>query len=254
MPFWLSLLCFGLPSLIFWITIHIGVPQLIKMGVPMFSAFLVICFGGPFFLLLMAAFVAYYLENQSTTQSVTWQDFKIRFRLNPIRGQQWFWTVGLIIFSLGSFLFLRTTALWIASIPALAPPDFLPAMLDPRAVPATDMPSEIMGVPLRGNWKVFFTYIGVLSFNIFGEELWWRGYILPRQELTHGRRAWLIHGLLWDLFHLFFWWNLIALLPSTLAISYVASKFKNTTIAIVTHWGFSGANLVIILLGILGVG
>ncbi|MEM8805698.1 MAG: CPBP family intramembrane glutamic endopeptidase [Cyanobacteria bacterium P01_G01_bin.38] len=198
----------------------------------------------------MAAFFAYYLEGRAHS----WQSFKTRFRLKPIRGQQWFWAVGLIIFSMASFLLLRVTAQWIASIPLFAPPDFLPALLDPRAV-QTDTPLEaLMGVPLRGSWWVLFTYFGVLCFNVFGEELWWRGYILPRQELTHGRWAWVIHGLLWDLFHLFFWWNLIALLPSTLAISYVASKFKNTTLAIVAHWGFSGANLVIILLGVLGVG
>ncbi|MEO1403495.1 MAG: CPBP family intramembrane glutamic endopeptidase [Cyanobacteria bacterium J06635_1] len=216
----------------------------------MLLAFLVICFGGPFVILLTAAFVAYYLEGRPRS----WQHFKTRFRLKPIRGQQWFWTVGLIIFSLASFLLLRFTARWIASIPLFAPPDFLPTLLDPRVV-QTDTPlAEMMGVPLRGNWWVFFTYFGVLCFNIFGEELWWRGYILPRQELTHGKWAWLIHGLLWDLFHLFFWWNLIALLPSTLAISYVTSRFKNTTVAIVAHWGFSGANLVIILLGVLGMG
>jgi len=27
-------------------------------------------------------------------------------------------------------------------------------------------------------------------------ELWWRGYILPRQELAFGRWTWIIHGLL----------------------------------------------------------
>ncbi|MHA1803631.1 MAG: hypothetical protein ACTSU4_03730 [Promethearchaeota archaeon] len=26
-----------------------------------------------------------------------------------------------------------------------------------------------------------------LSLNIFGEELWWRSYILPRQEVAFGR-------------------------------------------------------------------
>ncbi|MFP4323970.1 MAG: type II CAAX prenyl endopeptidase Rce1 family protein [Anaerolineales bacterium] len=40
--------------------------------------------------------------------------------------------------------------------------------------------------------------------NIIGEELWWRGYILPIQERAFGKWAWLINGLLWIVvFHAF---------------------------------------------------
>ena len=31
-----------------------------------------------------------------------------------------------------------------------------------------------------------------LVLQVVGEELWWRDCILPRQELRHGRRAWLV--------------------------------------------------------------
>jgi len=40
-------------------------------------------------------------------------------------------------------------------------------------------PPELPWPPLSGWMNVI-----VLFFNIVGEELWWRGYILPRQELT----------------------------------------------------------------------
>ena len=53
----------------------------------------------------------------------------------------------------------------------------------------------------------------MLIFNIVGEELWWRGYIFPRQEKQHGRFTWVLHGLLWTLFHAFKWWDLIGLVP-----------------------------------------
>ena len=46
-----------------------------------------------------------------------------------------------------------------------------------------------MGIPLGGAWWVLFYYATViLLFNIGGEELWWRGYVLPRQELAFGIR------------------------------------------------------------------
>jgi hypothetical protein len=34
------------------------------------------------------------------------------------------------------------------------------------------------------------------------------GYLLPRKELSPGAAAWLVHGSLWALFHLFFQWTL----------------------------------------------
>ena len=84
----------------------------------------------------------------------------------------------------------------IAAIPAIAPPDFFPPVLDPRIRLSTAVLTDFVGAPLRGNWSAFILYAIVLSFNIFGEELWWRGYILPRQELSHGRFTWVVHGLM----------------------------------------------------------
>ena len=42
-----------------------------------------------------------------------------------------------------------------------------------------------MGMPLKGAWwlVVFYTIGWIL--NILGEELWYRGFMLPRQELAH---------------------------------------------------------------------
>ena len=65
-------------------------------------------------------------------------------------------------------------------------------------------PREFMGVRLHGAWWILI-YYAVIMFvcNIGGDELWWRGYVLPRQELAFGRAAWVIHGLFWSAFHLF---------------------------------------------------
>ena len=94
----------------------------------------------------------------------------------------------------------------------------------------------------------------ILFLNIVGEEFWWRGYILPRQELVHGRWTWVVHGLLWALFHLPFWWNVPVLLPSTLSLSFVVSKLKKATPGIIAHAAMNGLGSVTILLGVLDVG
>lgn len=63
-------------------------------------------------------------------------------------------------------------------------------------------PGDFMGIPLQGAWWIL-AYYAVLMFvcDIGVEELWWRGYVLPRQELAFGRSAWVIHGICWSLFH-----------------------------------------------------
>src|SRR5205807_1973574 len=65
-------------------------------------------------------------------------------------------------------------------------------------------PKDFMGVPLAGAWWILVYYaLVMLACNIGGEELWWRGYLLPRQEAAFGKAAWIIHGMYWSLFHLF---------------------------------------------------
>ena len=89
-----------------------------------------------------------------------------------------------------------------------------------------------MGIPLAGRWWLGAYYAAVLLLgNVAGEELWWRGYLLPRQELAHGRAAWLVHGALWAGFHLFFqWtlWDLVRMLPTCCALAFVAQHCRNT--------------------------
>ena len=82
-----------------------------------------------------------------------------------------------------------------------------------------------------------------------------RGYILPRQILTHGRWAWLVHGVLWTLFHFAQRWTYIQILPMTLSLSYVAYRTKNTSIAIAAHYIGNGVlGMIPILIVVAGGG
>jgi membrane protease YdiL (CAAX protease family) len=141
------------------------------------------------------------------------------------------------------------TAAWLASVLPLPLPEGLPHALDPR-VAKTSIPTEFLGVGLRGNWGMALVYLVILALNIVGEEFWWRGYVLPRQELVHGQWTWLVHGMLWTLFHAPLWWNL----PSTLSLSYVTSRLENTTPGIIAHCAMNGLGFVMILLGVVGLG
>lgn len=246
MPIWLSLLCFGVPAGIGWMGMYNLLPFLDRAGFsPLWN--LMISMSSMFPLLLAAALAAYWLEGNQ----LSWLEIKTRFRIKPIRGKEWFWTLSLLVFSISLHIALMPTAKWLVSVLPLPLPSSLPPVIDPRVV-QTAIPSDFLGIPLLGNWRFAILYLVILFFNIFGEEFWWRGVILPRQELTHKKWAWLLHGILWTFFHAPFWWNLIALLPSTLSLSFVTSRLKNTTPGIIAHFCQNGLGFAAILLGILG--
>ena len=248
MPFWMSLIFFGVPTAIIGTGFYWGIPLLAERGIPFFWSYNLMM-GIPAMLMFIAPFIACRLEGHP----LTLVEIKARLRLKPIKGKEWLWTAGLfMVFGAGPFV-LGFANRWLASIFLFIPPDFLPALLDPRANITSGLGNDFWGVPLRGNWWVFWVQLIVLFFNIFGEELWWRGYVLPRQELAHGKRAWMVHGILWLLFHIHQRWNWIGMIPGALLTPFVASRLKNTTPAIIAHWANNGLLLVVIVMGILGI-
>jgi len=246
MPLWMSLIFFGVPIAIGTMGLYVILPTLNRAGIPMLWNF-TISVSGMFPLLFIASLVAYRLEGRSFSV----RELVDRFRLYQLGKREWRWTIGLLFVYAGGQLLLMPTARWMITVLPLPIPETLPPAIDPRV--ATNIPTEFLGVALRGNWGIVLLYATILCFNILGEEFWWRGYIMPRQELVHGRWTWFIHGILWTLFHIPFWWNLISLLPSTLSLSFVTSRLRNTTPGIIAHLLLNGLGFVMIILGVLGV-
>jgi len=248
LPLWQALLYFGLPALLFRIALYTGIPALIRLGLPPFQAF-VVSFTVPAAILFALAFGFCKRDGYA----VSWSALKGRLRLLPMTGTDWLWVIGGVVLylSLGGLSF--TAQLLMSAFPAIAPPDFFPSLLKPGMSYDLALFATYVGAPLKGNWGVAVLFFVMLFFNIFGEELWWRGYILPRQEQAHGRWTWAIHGLLWWLWHLAFYpWQLVALLPICLIIPYVAQRRQNSWPGIIIHWG-NGLALVLVLAAVLGM-
>jgi membrane protease YdiL (CAAX protease family) len=115
-------------------------------------------------------------------------------------------------------------------------------------------PKDFMGIQLSGAWWVVVYYVlWLLILNICGEELWWRGYVLPRQELFFGRATWAVHGVYWSLFHLFIQptlFDTLRMAVTGMALSFVAQRTKNTWPGIIGH---SFANMPLLLSIVKGV-
>jgi membrane protease YdiL (CAAX protease family) len=244
----MSLLFFFIPAGLGLLGLYALLPVLERAGVDPLPSFL-LSVVMMFPLLLAAALVAYHAEGRR----FTWANIRSRFRLKRLSAKGWLWTAGLVVVYVGGQVLLRPTSRWLESHLPLPLPRSLPPAIDPR-IPQTAIPTDFLGVPLRGNWTIGLLYVAIWVLNILGEELWWRGYVLPRQEMAHGSWTWLVHGALWTLFHVPFWWNLVTLLPSTLSLSYVTSRLRNTTPGIIAHAILNGLGMVGILLGVMGVG
>jgi membrane protease YdiL (CAAX protease family) len=236
-----SLLYFGLPALLFRIFLYTGTPALIGLGLPAFKAY-VVSFTVPSAVLFALAFAFYKRDGYP----LTWAGMQARFRLLPMTGKDWLWAIGgfvVTFLSIGALSF--SALLLIKAFPALGPPHFFPPWQQPGTSFDVALFSDFVGAPLKGNWSAAILFFMMLFFNIFGEELWWRGYILPRQEAAYGRWTWLLHGFLWLLWHLAFYpWQAFALLPICLAVPFVAQRQHNTWTAIIIH----SQNAIILLL------
>lgn len=94
---------------------------------------------------------------------------------------------------------------------------------------------------------VLLWWIPFFVANIVGEELLWRGVLLPRQERTHGRRAWLTHGAGWALFHIAFGPSMILVTaPLMLAQSWACQRTGNTTVGLVIHGAVNGLGFLVL--------
>ena len=175
-------------------------------------------------------FTAIYLSLKEIGSSKA-KDILARMRIKKLNTIDLLWTVGGFIgLSLASFL--------IAKI-----------ILPKFGIDAA--PFFFQNMPLSGKyfwilyvWPVFF------FFNIFGEEFFWRGYILPRQELLNKKLTWLVHGILWSIFHIPMGFDLVlSAVPIFFILPGIVQVRKNTTISIIIHFVFGAFGFLALAFG-----
>lgn len=232
-----ALLFFGVPTLWEYLVAWRLLPWMDRAG---FSpALQFAAFGSTMLGLLVAALVAFRLEGHEGT----WPAFRDRMRLNAPDRRGWAWAAGLAV---------GGVVLYVAA--AYAVFYLLPEAPFPQAVKELLGDAQtFLGQPLKGAWHLLGAWFGFYVLNVVGEELWWRGILLPRQELAHGEKAWAVHGVLWAAFHLgFFATDFLVLLPSALAYGWVCQRRKSTVPGLVAHGLLNGLAAIRIVKGILG--
>jgi membrane protease YdiL (CAAX protease family) len=205
--------------------VHAGVPALARRGVEPLAAWLLL--SPPLVFLPILAAGAWLLRAEPP--GPPWRE---RLRLARPTGRDWLWGIGgLLAIGIGSGLAFQLC---------------LAVGLEPN-------PSFARGVAPLGRERLWILGLWLLNWplNILGEELVWRGVLLPRMEVQLGARAWLWNGLLWGVFHFAFGpGNLIVLLPSLALVPFVAQRRRNTWLAVLLHAGLSGPGFAALALGL----
>ena len=144
--------------------------------------------------------------------------------------------------------------LWLVLVPALlifTAEGFIPHPFPPPIGHdfAAFLESEAGREFLSGNC-VWFALIAALSvFNtVLGEELLFRGLLLPRMQGAFGRWDWVANGVLFAAYHLHQPWVIPAtMLGDTFALSYPSRRYRSALIGIIVHSSQSVVFLALLL-------
>jgi membrane protease YdiL (CAAX protease family) len=222
MRFWQSLLFFLVPGLCALLSHYVFFPYLVQLGVSEEYAYNTSLLT-VFLLLFLATVIALRAEGWS----FNWATVRERLRVRRMDANTWKWTLSFLVLYLLLGLLFNTLAQFVYEKLGFWPPDV--------DIPLTNIPVLVV----------------VLVANILSEELWWRGYILPRQELEHGKPAWIVNGVLWSLFHIFKWWAVPFMILRQWMLPLVVQRTKNTTPGIVIHFVSNGLGVLLSIIPLL---
>jgi membrane protease YdiL (CAAX protease family) len=151
----------------------------------------------------------------------------------------------------------RGGRLWLLVVPLvllIAAEEFLPTL----PTPATRDLTLFLGSPggqsfLAGNWGWFGVLLLMWIFNtVLGEELFFRGLLLPRMRGAFGRWDWVANGVLFAAYHLHVPWVIPqTLLVDTFAEAGATRRYRSALLGIAVHSAQSVYFAVLVLLLVL---
>ena len=98
----------------------------------------------------------------------------------------------------------------------------------------------------QGSWGLFGLLVTMAIFNtVLGEELLFRGLLLPRMNGAFGDRDWIANGVLFAAYHLHEPWVIPTTLMDTFLIAYPSKRYRSSWMGIAIH---SGQSVLLILL------
>ncbi|MBN1537719.1 MAG: CPBP family intramembrane metalloprotease [Anaerolineales bacterium] len=169
--------------------------------------------------------------------SLSSDELRQRIRLRWPKGFK-AWGVAVIVLILGMSLSMVMGAVnrMMASVPGFVPPQWWHVASNPT-VPVNSAWDAFPDIHLPGNILFVMLYFTVtLVFNIFGEEIYYRGYMLPRMRGVFGRWDWVANGVLFTLKHVYQRWMYPGILVGGLCFAFAAGPLGSLPLAMIYHW------------------
>ena len=167
------------------------------------------------------------------------------------------WAVALVVLVAGVALSMAAGPLnqALARTPGFVPPAWWPAGSNPLAE-VNGAADVFPDVNLAGNWGFIVLYMAIgLVFNIFGEEIYYRGYLLPRMRGAFGAWDWVANGVLFTLKHVYQRWLYPAIFVGGIAFAFAAGPLGSLPLAMLYHWvGNFLFQLIFLVQAALGIG
>lgn len=96
--------------------------------------------------------------------------------------------------------------------------------------------SDVGKAMFHGSWGLFALCVTMFVFNtVLGEELLFRGILLPRMSDAFGRRDWVANGILHATYHLHMPWAIPTSLLDTFLVAYPSRRYRSALFGIVVH-------------------
>ena len=165
-----------------------------------------------------------------------WSTIRRRCWLNSPRDPQtgqarpklWWWLVPLVI-GVGLLQFIPLQACGRRCSPSSTSPT---STASPRL-----MESDERKAALEGAWQVLALFVVLGIFNtVIGEELLFRGVLLPKMRGAFGRLDWVANGVLFGLYHLHQPWSIFAsIVDGVFLYALPSRRFRSAWFGIIVH-------------------
>jgi membrane protease YdiL (CAAX protease family) len=235
------LLAFLLPSGFAFFGFRYVLPKVVNLGHPKVLMWGIIA---SVMLLFLAIIGILFIKKEAKSNNISiWE----RLLIKKIGLKQWLVCLGIMIAGIILSVVVTPAVDFFRDLPGLSIPDYMPFWLNPSIDPMnTDMNILSPNYSLKGNYVVLIIMSIALLLNILAEEIYFRGWLLPKMQ-NFGKWSWFVNGLLFALYHTFQLWLFPMIFVVSLATALTVYLSKSILPAFVTH---IVANF---LLGIIGI-
>jgi uncharacterized protein len=185
------------------------------------------------------------------TGNLRWSTIRQRLWINNPRSPQtgetknrlWWWLVPLIL--LTAFFEMLVSGLldnlWVTVFPFFAQPQGF-------ALEAAFSSPDIRA-KMAGDWGILGLFVVSALFNtVLGEELLFRGILLPRMSGVFGKWDWVANGVLFGLYHIHQPWTILSsAIEGIFAFALPSRYFRSSWFGIIAHSGQSVFFIILIL-------